>query len=371
MAPQVITAEKSLDHRLVFLDYLRIFSFISVLIGHKFYSQLSQWSDSPMLHATPKLLMQLVLPAFWNGGTGVAVFFIISGYIISNVLIKESTSTFLFKRIFRIYPLYIAALLCQLAVDHFLFHQPFPGMRVVFAQMTLLGDFLHAPYALSGVEWTLRIEIAFYLFMAVLKSVGVLNQYRRLLPWAMLAATWGLSMMPPIPSFNGVFLGYFTIYAPILFIGVYFTLFERKEINLFWLILFIGAILYQYFEMIALYWPTWLGSHFVAIALSIFISAWIGRKHLQATPLVLLLSNLTFSVYLFHNWAWTPIKIFFEKLSLKILPADIQALFGLFILCYIMHKTVERKGIQLGSQLLSNWKNRKRGMPLDSAKKMV
>jgi hypothetical protein len=61
----------------------------------------------------------------------------------------------------------------------------------------------------------------------------------------------------------------------------------------------------------------------------------------------------------------------YSQLSLKILPADIQALFGLFILCYIMHKTVERKGIQLGSQLLSNWKNRKRGMPLDSAKKMV
>lgn len=371
MPPQVITAEKGLEKRLVFLDYLRIFSFISVLIGHKFYSQLSQWADSPTLHATPKLLMQLVLPAFWNGGTGVAVFFIISGYIISNVLITESTSTFLFKRIFRIYPLYIAALLCQLAVDHFLFHQPFPGMRVVLAQMTLLGDFLQAPYALSGVEWTLRIEIAFYLFMAALKSIGILNQYRRLLPWAMLAATWGVGLMEPIPSFNGVFLGYFTIYAPILFIGVYVTLFERKEINVFWFILFIGAILYQYFEMIALYWPTWLGSHFIGIAFAIFTAAWIGRKQFQATPLVLLLSNLTFSVYLFHNWAWNPIKILFEKLSLNILPADIQALFGLFIICYIMHKTVERKGIQLGNKLLKNWENRISVTRQDSVKEMV
>ncbi|MFZ4873700.1 acyltransferase family protein [Janthinobacterium sp. Mn2066] len=305
-------------------------------------------------------MLQLILPAFWNGGTGVAVFFIISGYIITHVLIQESTGTFLYKRIFRIYPLYVAAVICQLLIDHFLFHQPFPGLRIVAIQLSLLGDWLQAPYALAGVEWTLRIEIVFYLLMAVLKSLGLLNRFRPLLPWVLLGVSLGLSMINPIPSFDGVFIAYFTIYAPILFIGVFYYIFEKKEIPLLLLLFFTAAILYQYFGQIALYWPTWLGSHFIGIAVAIFSAAWLYRARLQATPVVLLLSNLTFAVYLFHNWAWEPIKILFVKLSIDLLPPDIQALAGLFILSYFMHKTVEKGGIKLGQHLLQRLANRRR-----------
>ncbi|MBB5608022.1 MULTISPECIES: acyltransferase [unclassified Janthinobacterium] len=363
MSTDVIKSDSTLTSRLVFLDYLRIFSFVSVLIGHKFYAQLSAWADNPQFHATPRLLLQLILPAFWNGGTGVAVFFIISGYIITHVLIHESTGTFLLKRIFRIYPLYVVAVICQLLADHYLFHQPFPGLRIVAIQLSLLGDWLQAPYALAGVEWTLRIEIVFYLLMAALKSVGLLNRFRPLLPWVLLGASFGLSMINPIPSFGGVFIAYFTIYAPILFIGVFYYMFEKKEIPLLLLLFFTAAILYQYFGQIALYWPTWLGSHFISIAVAIFSAAWLYRARLKPSPVVLLLSNLTFAVYLFHNWAWNPIKMVFAKLSINVLPPDIQALFGLFILSYLMHKIVEKGGVKLGQRLLQRLGQRRRGMP--------
>lgn len=339
--------------RLAFLDYLRIFAFVSVLIGHKFYALLSAQSENPLLHATPKLLLRLLLPIFWNGGAGVIVFFIISGYIITHVLSKETATLFLFKRIFRIYPLYIVAMLSQLAVDYFVFHQPIPAVKIILGQMLLVGDFFHAPYTLSGVEWTLRIEIVFYAFMALLKWAGFINIYRATLPFVLIGAAFLLRIAGPFPSFEGVFIAYFTIYAPILFIGVYFFLLEKKEIGLVKFIFFTSILLYQYYELIARYWPTWLESHFLIISLSIFTVAWLSRAHLNSNAFVRLLSDLTFSVYLLHNWAWEPIRMLLQKYSISLFLPDLQVLFALLFLCYVVHQTVELGGIKLGRKLLN------------------
>jgi len=141
--------------------------------------------------------------------------------------------------------------------------------------------------------------------------------------------------------------------------------FEKKEIHFWSLLFFTGFILYQYFDLVAKYTPYWLGTHFVAIAVAIFSAAWIYRADLKPTPVVLLLSNLTFAVYLFHNWAWDPIKMLLTHLSIDLLPANIQALFGLLILSYIMHKTVEKWGVRLGQRLLQWRPNQRRAMPSD------
>ena len=257
---------------------------------------------------------------WWGWGD---CFFIISGYIITHVLTKETAGLFLFKRIFRIYPLYIVAMLSQLLVDKFIFHQPIPALKIVLAQLLLVGDFFHAPYTLSGVEWTLRIEIMFYVFMALLKWAGFLNVYRKVLPLVLVGATFLLRIIGPFPSFEGVFVAYFTIYAPILFIGVYFFLLEKKEIVPIKFLFFIANLLNQYFELIGQYWSTWLGSHFLIISLSIFAVAWINRTHMSSNALIRFLSDLTFSVYLFHNWAWEPIKMLLQKYSINLLSSDL------------------------------------------------
>ncbi len=103
--------------RLLFLDYLRVFAFLSVLIGHKFYDQLLSIIDNSSIYSAPKLLVTFLLPFFMGGGAGVVVFFIVSGYIITRVLTFETTTSFLVKRIFRIYPLYIAAVLIQISLS--------------------------------------------------------------------------------------------------------------------------------------------------------------------------------------------------------------------------------------------------------------
>ena len=62
-------------NRLIFLDVLRIFAFISVLIGHKFYDVLDNLSKNESSHITLRVFFDTLKTACWGGGAGVVVFF--------------------------------------------------------------------------------------------------------------------------------------------------------------------------------------------------------------------------------------------------------------------------------------------------------
>ena len=135
----VETSGKSKEARIVFLDYLRIFAFSSVLIGHKFLLYFQDIATNGNVHASARLLASCLIPLFSEGGAGVVVFFLVSGYIITHVLQTERTLEFLVKRIFRIYPLYIVAVLLQYRSLSAAGHPP--DLSVLGAQLSLFGDF--------------------------------------------------------------------------------------------------------------------------------------------------------------------------------------------------------------------------------------
>lgn len=57
------------NERIIFLDYLRIFAFMSVLIGHKMYTEVSTYInnlDAP--HITEQYLLNGFLSIFTGGG---------------------------------------------------------------------------------------------------------------------------------------------------------------------------------------------------------------------------------------------------------------------------------------------------------------
>ena len=333
--------------RIIFLDYLRIFAFSSVLIGHKFYNDLNVIVDSKTIHTVPKFFIKLLLPFFNGGGAGVVVFFLVSGYIITQVLRSEKPLEFAIKRIFRIYPIYFVAVFFQIVVSG-----NFPAPGVLVAQLLLVGDFFDAPNTLGGVEWTLRVEIMFYVFMGVLKSLGLLDKYKYALPWTLAAATIVLGLVGPFPNFWKWTEGFFTLFGPFLFVGLFFNLRENKEISLVTLLLFVGLVFGQYYYLLTEYQPKLLNEAFTIIGFLIFVSAWNLRSRLKVNSLILFFSNLTYTVYLFHNWLWETIHKTLAKLSITILHPEIQVFVVLLLVCFIMHKSVEKGGIRLGRVLL-------------------
>ncbi|MDF3054218.1 MAG: acyltransferase [Gammaproteobacteria bacterium] len=349
--------EKQTQQRIIFLDILRIFAFLSVLIGHKFYEHLSSIMGDHSTHITLREIIKRIMPFYSGGGTGVVVFFLVSGYIITQVLMKESTSSFMIKRIFRIYPLYVFAILLETTLNYMVDGIPIPGMSTLIPRLTLTGDFFGTPYALADVEWTLRIEILFYVFMVFLKICAWKQNILWVFPIIYFLATVFLQAFGPFTTAPALATGYITLYMPFLFIGSIFFLLEKKLANSSLGILCILYIAVSYLILIPKINPQFSHSHFMITACFLFTLAWMIRNKLAPSLPVIFLSNLTYAVYLFHNWLWDYI-----ELLLKYLHADnayilVEITALLFLFCYLAHITVERAGIKMGSYIDKKYKS--------------
>ncbi len=337
--------------RIYFLDYLRVFAFLSVLIGHKFYAPLSQFvTNLSTPHITQQYLSNVFLSMFKGGGAGVVVFFMISGYIILHVLQKEKPFEFLVKRIFRIYPLLIFAILIQVLLAFF-FKDKSIDLSTNLIQMSLMGDFFNTPYALSGVEWTLRVEIMFYFFMFILSFTKILRSNPYIYYSILIALTISIKYISPFPTEN--FVGYFTTYVPFLFLGSVIYIYEKKSINIIALLLFIFIVFYRYFKAIEDFSNSWLNSNFAIVGFLIFMVLWLVRDQLHKLPNsinknITLLALLTYSVYLFHNFLWGYIAKFLEIIGIE---NKIFIVLILFLWCFIVYKLIETPMNNIGKKL--------------------
>jgi peptidoglycan/LPS O-acetylase OafA/YrhL len=341
----------SIKGRIVFLDYMRVFAFVSVLIGHKFFNYLTGFANDANQHVTIRAVAELLMPLCQGGAAGVVVFFLTSGYIITHVLQKEAASDFLIKRIFRIYPLYIVAILMEMFVGNTISQVPLPDFNVFMQRILLIGDFYDTPYALAGVEWTLRIEIMFYLYMFVMKLIGAFR-FQQVIPLIHAAAAYVLFILPAFPG-PGIWTeGYFNAYAPFLLIGSLLYLAQQRLASRLLCVLGIVAMLYISMKVIGDYQPIWKVSHYAIYATIIFLIAFMCRERLADSKELRLLSDLTYSVYLFHNWAWEYIAIPFKAMGLIGIWEQIAITVSLLAFCYLMHRTVENFGIKLGRPII-------------------
>ncbi len=100
------------------------------------------------------------------GRGGVTLFFLLSGYLIFRNVQVQPASTFLWRRFFKVMPAYwlnIAVILVADLLDAGAAHFPARSyLACFFAMSDLLGV-----QAVSGVFWTLLIEIKFYAFIAI------------------------------------------------------------------------------------------------------------------------------------------------------------------------------------------------------------
>ncbi|MGF6109311.1 acyltransferase family protein [Pseudomonas frederiksbergensis] len=347
-----------LKGRIVFLDYMRVFAFVSVLIGHKFFENIVHLATDSTQHITVRYLAELLIPLCQGGAAGVVVFFMTSGYIITHVLQKEEPGDFLIKRFFRIYPLFIFAVIAELIFGYVVHDVPVPSLQVIIPRIFLLGDFFGTPYGLAGVEWTLRIEVMFYLFMFALKMLGVFRK-QNVLPIIYVVVAAVLYLMPTFPSGYGWSDGYFNLYTPFLLVGSCIYLAQQKTIKKTTCFTVCTLMFFAFMSLITTLHPNWKDSHYALFAVLLFLGAIIWQAKLHDSYVLGLLSNLTYSVYLFHNWLWDYIAI--PVLSLGFTGLNAKLVIGAVLLavCYALHATIETYGLTLGSKVLKIRRNMK------------
>jgi peptidoglycan/LPS O-acetylase OafA/YrhL len=137
------------------LDGLRAFAVVFVLVAHGLYSEI------PSLQKFTDF-----------GATGVLIFFVISGFLISRILIRsKGTPNYFFnfyaRRGLRIWPLYYVVLAMSFAIWKFGPPQPSVTSGIHgWVYLTYLQNLIYGHQAVPaglGPTWTLAVEEQFYL----------------------------------------------------------------------------------------------------------------------------------------------------------------------------------------------------------------
>lgn len=167
------------------LDGLRFFCFLSVFFFHSFHTENPDIKNSPLYHF-------LKVTLFGNGFLGVNFFFVLSGFLITYLLIKEKRAShqiqigrFWMRRILRIWPLYFACVFYGFVI--------FPYTKIYAGAVPnetanpwyYIGfisnfDYIHKGLPDSpglGVLWSVAIEEQFYLAWPVILSFFPLKKF--------------------------------------------------------------------------------------------------------------------------------------------------------------------------------------------------
>jgi peptidoglycan/LPS O-acetylase OafA/YrhL len=144
-------AQQELHRSIPSLDGLRAFSVLAVILGH---------TEAPVLR---------YIPFMRNGSQGVAVFFVLSGFLITHLLLKEINQTgqidlkrFYFRRTFRIFPPFYVflAVVAVLSGLHLIVVR---GVALA-AAATYTWNYVPLPEQwVLGHCWSLSLEEQFYL----------------------------------------------------------------------------------------------------------------------------------------------------------------------------------------------------------------
>ena len=281
----------------------------------------------------------------WSGITGVCMFFVHTSLVLMWSLERDpEVSHFYVRRIFRIYPLWIAVLSLVLLLHlpqspSFSFHFPRPVNLI--ANYLLLCNLWGSP-DLVGASWTLPLEVQMYLFLPFL--FFFIRSTRSLWPLLLVDAfiiMFDLRMYPPTVS-------YLPMCVPYFLPGIMaYVLSKRKDVQRI---------------------PSWLFPLFLAVI--IYVDRWHGTfRHSWVFCL-----SLGLAVPFFRDMHWKPIQIashYVAKYSYGIYLTHISAIvvsvymlrgYSLFariatftvmflVLPFLLYHLLEEPMIRLGARL--------------------
>jgi peptidoglycan/LPS O-acetylase OafA/YrhL len=302
--------------KIEFANDLRGIAALSVVIGH-YLGTFWKLTDA-VAGLTGIVRSPVVRPVFVEvtisspinlGAFGVALFFLISGFVIPLSLQSYGRLDFLAARFFRIYPTYWVGLstsLLVLLIGGSILGTQFPhsAAEILFGYLIGARDVAFVK-SVDGVVWTIEIELKFYLICALIAPwlrEGSLKVF--LVPCALLLVACILGVVL-IPSATATKLYFALLSAPYLifmFVGVAFNFLYRGKIRT-------PAVGVAVFGMMSMYC---VAQHFnflvsdsfslsFAMAVAVFTAAMRFPKITGSIPLIGFWADISYPLYVVHG----------------------------------------------------------------------
>ena len=370
----VPSPERSSGFKIVFANQLRAVAALSVVLGHLgglyvLMGPFVGWmTSSPAIQVGHPAILRLTMTSWLNlGAFGVAIFFLISGFVIPFSLRAQPAGPFLVARAFRIFPTLWAALLLEwLAVHAQSLHY---GRPMAFPPLAYLYNALLADTALGKdyvdlVNWTLAIEVKFYIVMAMLRPWILRGRVLPLIGCSVLAVCvsaaqrFGLTHLAVALAEEPKCIGF-------MLIG---TLFHYRLTGLLGPIkaLASGAVL------VCLFWFCWwvgpsrdvfpmIPANYLE-GLAVFAACYAARGAFRPIRWLDFLAEISFPLYLIHSIigysAMTFLIVRFRLSYEAALPLGFAFVLSL---AWLLHRSCEAPSMAFGKALARSLARRHRG----------
>ncbi|HHK4128746.1 TPA: acyltransferase family protein [Enterobacter roggenkampii] len=366
------------------LTWLRGIAALLVIVSHCVRTTESPYSsiDSP---SDIILFNSLDLGSF-----AVTLFFCLSGATLylnhKNDKTLADTASFIVKRIFRIYPAFIFAILAYVLLGNIYvewYGEPkgiwidsiaLPYSSVdVFTHLFLLYDLIGNPYIINGAFWSLPVEFRYYLLFPVALFLMRKSGPTSVMALALLLAC-SVYFMPWKPS-----MPHFFLLSPSFFGGMLAAyLYERngKPLKYSLLIIILSLVLASLVWMFRDDLPNQykaLRYYNFNILLCIIIVYFSLRTNvinysMKIRSALGFLGNVSYSLYLLHQLVLTFVFIICMKIGIT---GDAKILFIFpitvavsLLFAWASYKFIEKPGVRLGRYIIERYKIIKNGNAL-------
>jgi peptidoglycan/LPS O-acetylase OafA/YrhL len=169
------------------LDVLRFLAFLAVFFHHALPRDVALYRNNGF----PAAVAAWLVTAKQAGAYGVDLFFVLSAYLITELLLREhashgsfSISSFYVRRALRIWPLYFTFLAITVLVVPGILPDDRFGTLYIVSFVLFVGNWVCAanglPFSVASPLWSISIEEQFYLFWPPLLRLAGVNRARQL-----------------------------------------------------------------------------------------------------------------------------------------------------------------------------------------------
>lgn len=358
--------------RVDFANTLRGLAAICVVISHYYgifwtnLGPIATMINGPILstktHTLPAYLSWIhSFTLFRWDGFGVALFFLISGFVIPFSLKRLTWSGFFINRFFRLVPTYVVGFSITLiaiwvSTRYFSTQWPYSLHEIIIHYVPGLRDILMSRN-IDGIIWTLEIEIKFY--MLCLLSIVWFRQESLnvfLIPLFLFLSASMLVYLPTnlintTPMLEKM-VAYYRLFVPYLifmFIGVSFHYLYVAKISAEKTMLLIGGL----FALFCILWHTgpFKEGFYMAwsygFALLTFMFAYTHQAFFRANRAVDFFANISYPLYASHEVAgFVGLRIFLHAgipIWISLLIVTVSAI----CIAWLIHMIIEKPSLKL------------------------